>query len=281
MDILDQQQPKCAACKDGVEQPFAFSMAYQPIVDVEAGRVFAYEALVRGPQGESAYSVLSQVTDENRYAFDQSCRVKAISLASKLGLVNTGAMLSINFMPGAVYSPAACIRLTLDTANSVGFPLDRLIFEITEAEEVKDRQHLVKIAAEYHRMGFKVAIDDFGAGYAGHNLLADLPTDILKIDMDLIRNLHIRPTALAIVRSTAHLARALKLMVVAEGIEIPEEYDMLRSCGIRYMQGYLLAKPAFEALPDFTLPKHTHANAPVVHARRLADAGSRAISRVA
>ena len=275
MNIVGQHQPQCGACKDGAQQPFSFTMAYQPIVDTEAGRIFAYEALVRGPQGESAYSVLSRVTEENRYAFDQSCRVKAITLAAELGLPATGAKLSINFMPGAVYSPAACIQLTLNTAKAVSFPLDQLVFEITEAEEVKDRRHLVGIAEEYRRHGFQMALDDYGAGYAGLNLLADLPVDILKLDMDLTRNLHQRPTALAIVRSTVMLAAALKITLVAEGIETIEEYNAVRSCGIRLMQGYLLAKPGFEALPEFTLPVRVETNPSILHAKRLAAAAHR------
>ena len=83
------QVPHCGACGDGIAQPFPFSMAFQPIVDVQAKRVFAYEALVRGPENESAFSVLRQVTPENRYSFDQNCRVAAISLAQQLGLRST------------------------------------------------------------------------------------------------------------------------------------------------------------------------------------------------
>jgi len=278
MSLASDQQIKCGACKDGNEQPFPFSMAFQPIVDVVANCIFAYEALVRGLKNESAYSILSQVTEQNRYAFDQHCRVKAITLASELGLVATGAKLSINFMPGAVYSPAACIQLTLSTAQSLSFPMDRLIFEITEAEEVKDRQHLVKIADEYRRHGFQMAIDDFGAGYAGLNLLSDVPADILKLDMDLTRNLHRRPQALIIVRTMVQLAASLHLTLIAEGVETVEEYDAIRSCGIRLMQGYLLARPTFEALPGFTLPQRTAPDPSVLHARRLADAGHRALS---
>jgi hypothetical protein len=119
--VMAQTPPfSCHGCKDGIEQPFPFGMAFQPIVDVNTSKVFAYEALVRGERGESAGSILGQVTKANRYAFDQSCRVKAISLATQLGLADTGAQLSINFMPGAVYSPAACIQLTLATAREVG-----------------------------------------------------------------------------------------------------------------------------------------------------------------
>ncbi len=245
---------ECKACQQGVKQPFAFSMAFQPIVDTEARRVFAYEALVRGVNDESAYSILSQLTPESRYAFDQNCRVVAITLASKLGLIETGARLSINFMPGAVYSPAACIQLTLKTAKLVGFPLDRLIFEITEGEEVVDRTHLRSIIEEYRRQGFAVAVDDFGAGYSGMNLLADLPTDIIKLDMDLTRNLQERPAAIAVVRAMVGLAKSLGSRLIAEGVETREEYRALRGCGVELMQGYLLAKPMFEGLPAFTLP---------------------------
>jgi EAL domain-containing protein (putative c-di-GMP-specific phosphodiesterase class I) len=179
----------CTACKDGVQPPFPFSMAFQPIVDVDSRSVFAYEALVRGPHNEPAETILSRVTPENRYAFDQHCRVTAITLAARLGLAQSGARLSINFMPGAVYSPAACIQLTLQTARHVNFPSDYLIFEITEDEQVIDPAHLRSIVKDYRRRGFQVALDDFGKGFSGLNLLADFPTDLIKLDMELIRNL--------------------------------------------------------------------------------------------
>ena len=246
---------KCHACRDGAEKPFPFSMAFQPIVNAEAREIFAYEALVRGPNGESAFSVLNQVTEQNRYAFDQNCRVAAITTAVRLGLAETGARLSINFMPGAVYSAAACIKLTLDTARICNFPVDRLIFEITEGEEVRDKAHLRGIVDEYRRRGFKVALDDFGSGYSGLNLLADLPVDHLKLDIDLVRNLQQRPTALMIVKSVVALAAALGQDVVAEGIETVEEYLAVRGCGVRLMQGYLFAKPGFERLPEVNWPE--------------------------
>jgi EAL domain-containing protein (putative c-di-GMP-specific phosphodiesterase class I) len=240
-------------------------MAFQPIVDVETCRVFAYEALVRGPEGQSAESVLNQVTPGNRYAFDQHCRVKAITLASQLQLARTGARLSINFMPGAVCTASSCIQLTLKTARECGIALERLIFEITEAEEVRNPAHLRNVVEEYRRHGFQVALDDFGAGYCGLNLLAEFPTDIIKMDMNLTRNLDRRPAALAIVKQMVELAHTLGSTVIAEGIENLQEYDALRACGIHLMQGYLFAKPALEALPSFSLPedrrvsKHRHA----------------------
>jgi EAL domain-containing protein (putative c-di-GMP-specific phosphodiesterase class I) len=229
-------------------------MAFQPIVDVDTKSVYAYEALVRGRGDNSAWGVLEKVTPENRYAFDQHCRVKAIELASALGLAESGARLSINFMPGAVYSPAACIQLTLKTAASVGFPTERLIFEVSEGERVSDRAHLRNIVEEYRRRGFQMAIDDFGAGFSGLTLLSDFPAEIIKLDMELVRSLHERPRARAIVRHAVSLARVLGSEIVAEGVETVDEYTALRECGIGLMQGYLLARPAFEALPAFQLP---------------------------
>ena len=227
-------------------------MAFQPIVNTAENAIFAYEALCRGPQGESAASVLSRVTDDNRYAFDQHCRVKAITLASKLGLEN--AFLSINFMPGAVYSPAACIQLTLRTAEQVGFPLDRLIFEITENEQIVDRDHLQGIFEEYRRHGFQLALDDFGSGFSGLRRLAELQTDLIKLDMDLVREVHVRPAARKIISHLVKMGSSLGIQIIAEGIETSAEYHALQDCGITLMQGYLFARPEFEALPNFQIP---------------------------
>ncbi len=109
--------PTCRACADP-EAALVFTMAFQPIVDVLEHRINAYEALVRWPSGDRAPVVLQQVTEANRYAFDQACRVKAIGMASDLGI---HCRLNINFLPNAIYEPKACIALTLETARQKGF----------------------------------------------------------------------------------------------------------------------------------------------------------------
>ena len=242
---------------DGCRKPahrFDLAMAFQPIVDVETGRAWAYEALVRGPNGEGAPEVLSRVTAESRYAFDQQCRVAAITQAVEAGIVDTGARLSINFLPNAVYSPVACIQLTLKTAAAVGFPTDRLIFEFTENEQMIDTAHVATIIETYRRMGFATALDDFGAGHAGLSLLARLQTDIIKLDMELVRDIDASLPRRMIVEGLIAMFGRMNITVVAEGIETEAEYDTLRGMGVRYMQGYLLARPGFRALPAYTLP---------------------------
>jgi len=231
------------------------AMAFQPIVDTKTGRAWAYEALVRGPNGEGAGEVLAAVTPENRYAFDQQCRVAAITQAVVAGIVKTGARLSINFLPNAVYSPVACIQLTLKTAAAVGFPTDRLNFEFTENEEMVDSGHVANIVDTYRRMGFSTAIDDFGAGHAGIALLSRFQTDIVKLDMALIRDLDTSMPRRMIVEGLVRMFERMSIAVVAEGIETLGEYETLRSIGVRYMQGYLLARPGLRTLPVYELPQ--------------------------
>lgn len=240
----------CGDCRAPGLLGFDFTMAFQPIVDIDTGLPYAYEALVRGTGGEGAGWVLAQVTDANRYRFDQACRVKAIELAADLGLHRLpDCKLSINFLPNAVYRPETCIRATLEASQRFAFPADRLMFEVTEGERVGDTQHLKNIFAEYRRQGFTTAIDDFGSGYSGLNLLATFQPQVLKLDMELTRNIDADPIRQAIVSGVLLVAERLAITIIAEGIETQAECDMLRSMGVRYFQGYLFARPAVEALP--------------------------------
>lgn len=234
----------CEGCSSGASLGFTFSYAYQPIVDVSSRTIFAHEALVRGTTGGSALSVLSQVTESNRYKFDQACRVKAIRTAAALKMQTR---VSINFLPNAIYRPEVCIQTTLEAARVHNFPLDRIMFETIEGERVEDAKWFAEILREYKKIGFLTAIDDFGAGYAGLNLLADFQPDVIKLDMELVRGIHSRKASQAIVRGIMSICQQLDISVIAEGIESVDEYLCLQSMGIELMQGYLFARPLFEA----------------------------------
>ena len=233
------------ACRADVALPH-FTMAFQPIVDLETASIHAYEALVRPVGGGSAYDVLRHITEEKRYAFDQACRVKAITLAARLEM---NALLSINFLPNAVYQPAACLAKTLEAARRAGFPLHHLMFEVTENEPSRDVGHLQAIFTEYKRHGMITAIDDFGAGHSGLNMLADFQPDVLKIDMALTRGINADTVRTEIARAIVQLCKTLHISVIAEGVETIQEAVALRELGVRLFQGYLFAKPAIESLP--------------------------------
>ena len=249
---------KCEGCRDDVPLPFQFKMAFQPIVDLNANRVWGYEALVRGPNGEPAWSVLSQVTDDNRYRFDQAARVLAIETAGRL-FPARDIRLSINFMPNAVYEPAACIQKSLAAAERVNFPHRNLMFEFTENERMDDPAHVQKIVEAYRKFGFWTALDDFGAGFAGLGLLARLQPDLIKIDMELLRDIHLSRAKQAIIAGIVGIARELDITVLGEGVENADELAVLRAAGISLFQGYHFAKPALMALPEVPL-----LNAPVM-----------------
>lgn len=229
--------------------PAALTMAFQPIVDAGSREVFAYEALVRGPAGQSAGEILALVNRDNAQDFDRRCRVTALEMAAQLGLKESRAALSINFMPNAMDDPGAGTRRAAAAAQALGFDADRIIFEFTESEAVYDHDHLGRIVAAYRKAGFRTAIDDFGAGYSGLSLLAKFQPDIVKLDMELVRGIDADRVRRSIVAAVRRLCDDLGIVLVAEGIETVGEYSALRDLGVSLLQGYLFARPALEGLP--------------------------------
>lgn len=252
MSDIDMEQGRqmtgaCQGCGEGSRLDFEFKMAFQPIVQISSQSVWGYEALVRGPEGQGAGWVLDKVNDQNRYRFDQACRVKAISSAGQL-FEGRPYTLSINFLPNAVYEPAACIRASLIAADRAGLARQQLMFEFTE-NEMLDVAKIKHIVEEYKKFGFITALDDFGSGHAGLNLLAMFQPGLIKLDMDLIRGIDTSPVRRSIVSAMVMVGRDLGIKLLAEGVETAEEAATLRAAGIDLMQGYHFAKPAVEALP--------------------------------
>jgi blue light- and temperature-responsive anti-repressor len=226
----------------------ACSFAYQPIVDTESGTVFAHEALVRGPRGESAASVFQAVDPALLHQFDRQARIGAIALASELGLSN---LLSLNFLPlGLELLPDAIESLLEAAAAAQRSPRD-LILEVTEGELIHDTRRFASRLNEYRSHGLRMAIDDFGAGYSGLNLLCDFQPDVIKLDMYLVRDIDSSGPRQAIVRAVIQACDDLGVEVIAEGVESVAEYDWFRRIGVRLFQGYLFGKPGFRSLPPY------------------------------
>jgi EAL domain-containing protein (putative c-di-GMP-specific phosphodiesterase class I) len=227
------------------------TVAFQPVVDLERRAVHAYEALVRGRGGQGAAEVFARVPEAGRYAFDQVCRITAVALAARLGIT---AALSVNFLPNALYETDTSLRTTVRAARHYGLPVERLVLELTEGERVADLDRVREAVRECQAQGLRVAIDDFGAGYAGLNLLADLAPDEVKIDMGLVRGIGGCRRRRAIVHGVLAACRDLGIEVIAEGVETTEELVALRNLGVRFAQGYLIARPEVERLPVVRWP---------------------------
>ncbi|MGB5855192.1 MAG: EAL domain-containing protein [Oceanisphaera sp.] len=174
-------------------------------------------------------------------------------MAAKLGITS---LLSINFLPNAIHNPKHCISKTLAAAKQYGFPVERIIFEFTEVEKFSDSRHIKRIVECYQSLGFRTATDDFGSGYSGLNLLADFQTDIVKLDMGLIRNIHCDDIRQCIVKHCLGLFSEINITPLAEGVETREEFIWLRKAGVELMQGYFFARPGFEHLPTVNFNEH-------------------------
>jgi EAL domain-containing protein (putative c-di-GMP-specific phosphodiesterase class I) len=130
-------------------------------------------------------------------------------------------------------------------------PANRVVLEITERASLERVKDVKAKLSELRRIGFRIATDDLGAGYAGLTSFATLEPEFVKLDMSLVRDIDRNHTKEALVRSMASVCKELGMMVVAEGVETPQECDRLVALGCDFLQGYLLAKPG-KPFPSFS-----------------------------
>lgn len=222
-----------------------FTFAYQPILDTVTGQAASYEALVRGLANETAGTVFSRVAPGGLHDFDTAARRRALMTAVRLGIACD---LNLNLLPGSLERADVELRRTITAARLHGFPLTRLIVEISESEVITDPARLREQLAAFRALGGRVAIDDFGAGHSGLSLLADFQPDMVKLDRHLCHQIDLDPRRQAIVRALLRCCRELGCEVVAEGIERVEELSWAMAEGVSLFQGFLFGQPGFERL---------------------------------
>lgn len=223
-----------------------FTVAFQPIYDALNEQVTSYETLLRGFSNEAPGSIFSQINQDKIYAFDELIRKKGITLATSLGV---GCNLNLNFFPGSIIETDSALSSVVEIAKKFDFPLDHITIEITETEVISDLALFNEKLNKFRSLGLEVAIDDFGAGCAGLNLLAEFQPDKVKIDMSIIQSIHVSGPRQAICRGILTTCNDLGIDVVAEGVESKEDYDWCCNEGIFLFQGFYVAKPGLEFFP--------------------------------
>ncbi|AFL74919.1 EAL domain-containing protein [Thiocystis violascens] len=223
-----------------------FTAWFQPILASDTGVTIGYEALLRGRNADGTLMFPGEIfrmATENDLLFqvDRQAREMALHCAAAAGIVGR---LFINFVPTAIYDPVHCLRSTVGWAKSLGFDPSRIVFEVVETERIVDIDHLKRILDFYRSAGYQVALDDVGSGYASLNLLTLLQPDIIKIDMDLVRGIHADQRRQAVFKALVGIARDLKILVLAEGVETEDELAYVVREGADMVQGYLFARPA-------------------------------------
>lgn len=228
---------------------------FQPIVSMQdTSKIYGYESLLRGidEQGNlvSPGAIFESASESGLLPqVDQAARLSAIEQAS---LHQLDAHIFINFTPTALYDPVFCLRATVNAINQANISHDRIVFEVVESDHPQDLSHLQNILKFYRDAGFLVALDDIGSGYSSLNLLHQIRPDFLKLDMELIRNVHQDPYKASITEKLLQIAQELGIKTVAEGIECIQELNWLREKGADFAQGYLIARPS--AVPVTTIP---------------------------
>jgi EAL domain-containing protein (putative c-di-GMP-specific phosphodiesterase class I) len=229
--------------------------AFQPIVEATSLRIFGYEALLRTELG-APLTTPGEIFQIARDAdllphTDLAARRTVIARAAAAGI---DARLFINFCPSAIYDPKSCLRSTMEALDAAGFPHDRVVFEVVESDEVEDPGYLLDILRSYRQAGFKVALDDLGAGFSSLNLLHMLRPDFIKLDIALVRDIDRDPFKAMLAEKLIEAARNLEMTVIAEGIETADEFAWLRDNGAHLIQGFYLARPAAIPATAVALP---------------------------
>lgn len=224
-------------------------MAFQPIVDTTRGRVFGYEALMRNEEGSlwEPGEVLAVAERLGRLR-ELGRRTRTLA-AQAFTHAHPSAVLFVNLHTLDLNDPA------LYEANA---PLTkmagRVVLEITERASLAEVEDLPARLKDLRRHGFRVAIDDLGAGYAGLSAVVSLEPEFVKLDMFLVRNIHECRTRQRLIATIMSFRKGLDMNVIAEGVELPAECRQLQGLECRLMQGFLFARPGppFPAVESFS-----------------------------
>ncbi|WP_199053300.1 GGDEF domain-containing protein [Aquitalea sp. ASV15] len=228
---------------------------FQPIVDLESGVILGYEGLIRGPSNSPLHAPVSLFDQAERcnmtVMLDRTCRQVTMERFVELAL---SGLLFLNICPATLLAPEHRHGETLAFLEKIGLAAERIIIEVTETTPSGCYTALRCATEHYREHGFRIALDDLGEGFSNLRLWSELRPDFVKLDKHFVQQLHLDPLKEQFVRSMVDIARQSGAMLVAEGIETVAELRTLQRLGVRYGQGYLLARP--NAAPALDLQIH-------------------------
>jgi EAL domain-containing protein (putative c-di-GMP-specific phosphodiesterase class I) len=221
---------------------------FQPIIDMNTNKIFAYETLTRGvlPDGTLMYPddlFKKSARNDMNFTLDRMCRETALKTTA---VKKIDAKVFINFIPTSIYDPEFCLASTVKWAKQLEFDPKNIVFEVVETQDVKDKEHLKSILNYYRNKGFLIALDDVGEGYSSLNMIIDIRPDIIKVDRNIIENIDKDPMKQSIYKALRTICVDNNIKILAEGVETPYELEKVKEIGVDYAQGYYFAKPSAE-----------------------------------
>ncbi len=230
-----------------------FSFAFQPIIDPMSQRVIALEALIRGKDGETPAAYFDKFKPEDVYTADLQSKKTAFAMASALRLNHK--MLSVNLLPMTLVNKPDAVSFLINEIAAHGLVPEQIIVEFTESEVISRFDTFAQAVKSLKAAGICVAIDHFGAGFAGLQLLSRFQPDRIKISRELITDVHRSGPRQAIIQAIIKCCASLEIMISAVGVEKPEEWMWLESAGIEIFQGNLFAKACLNGIPSVAWPE--------------------------
>ena len=239
----DQEQGKTTGDRAGLEARFASGleqmwMAMQPILSWRTRSVYAYEALLRTDELTLRNPVDFVDTAERLKRTPELGRRVRKRIADQLIELPTSISVFVNLHPSDLIDEELCSSDGALTPYARG-----VVLEVTERAALEQVPGIMAGVLRLRKLGFRIALDDLGAGYAGLSSFALLEPEIVKVDMSLVRGIHESPTKQKLFRSFAALCRDLNTEIIAEGVEVAAERDCLTELGGDLYQGYLFARP--------------------------------------
>ena len=229
------------------------SFAFQPIVDPFMQQIVSWEALIRTPEGDSPAAYFQTLPRDALYEADLKSKQVALSMASALGLHTQ--TLSLNLLPMTLVNVPNAVDFLLTVIEANGFVPEQIVVEFTESEAISRFDEFTHSVRQLKSAGISVTIDHFGAGFAGLQLLAQFQPDRIKINRDLIANVHKSGPRQAIVQAIIKCCASLEIQFCAVGVELAEEWMWLESAGISQFQGHLFASPRLGGIPAVAWPE--------------------------
>lgn len=238
---------------DDAETVMDCQFAFQPILDPFSQRVTSYEALIRTPTGGSPQDYFAGYDDDAIYHADIQSKRLAFGLAQKLGIGEQ--RISINLLPMSLVKVPNAVEFLLAEIAANGLIPQQVIVEVTENEIISRTDAFAAEVRKLKAAGISLALDDFGSGFAGLSLLSKFQPDKIKIDREIISDVHKSGPKQAIVHAIIKCCSSLEIAVIAEGVEKAEEWMWLEAAGISQFQGYLFARPLLNGFPAVAWPE--------------------------
>ncbi|MCV3773683.1 diguanylate phosphodiesterase [Enterobacter sp. RD4-1-1] len=231
---------------------YEYTFALQPVVEPLQKKIISFETLIRGCEGVAPAELFSLIPAGEIYQFDLNSKYLALRLASQI--LRDKETVSINLLPGSLSTSRHSVNRLINFIETCNLQPHQVTVEIIENELIMNMDSFHDILKDIRASGLGLAIDDFGSGYSRLSLLSRIQPDVIKLDRDVIQDIHLSGAKQAMVASLIRYSSDMGIRLIAEGVEQIEEWCWLQSAGITLYQGYLFSRPCITGVGTISWP---------------------------